>query len=67
MLVYNVDIPLVEITLLIGIIVIILLIESIVLVMLLIKQINKTKQLGEQIEILSESIIGMKNNSGLKR
>lgn len=67
MLVYNVDIPLVEITLLIGIIVIILLIESIILVILLIKQINKTKKLGEQIESLSETIVGVKNSSGMRR
>ena len=67
MLVYNVDIPLVEITLLMGIIVIILLIESIILTVLLIKQINKTKKLGEQIESLSETMMGIKNNSGMKR
>ena len=49
MLMFGVDIPLVEIIFAIALIMFILLIETIVLITLLIKQINKTKKLTEVI------------------
>lgn len=46
MLVFGIDIPLVEIILTLGIIMFLLLIECIVIISLLIKQLNKVKSLS---------------------
>ncbi|MBU0460429.1 MAG: hypothetical protein KKH52_05125 [Nanoarchaeota archaeon] len=48
MLVFGVDIPLVEIILTLGVIMFILLIEGIVIISLLIKQLNKVKDLSKK-------------------
>jgi hypothetical protein len=60
MLVFGVDIPLVEIVFTLAIVIFILLIEAIVVIALLVKQLNKTKKLGELVEKLSETILLIK-------
>ena len=60
MLVFGVDIPLVEVIFVLSIIIFILLIEAIVVISLLVKQMNKTKQLTGLIEKLSSTILEIK-------
>tara|TARA_Y100000310_G_C20440858_1_gene696044 strand:- start:484 stop:705 length:222 start_codon:yes stop_codon:yes gene_type:complete len=60
MLVFGIDVPLVEIVFAISIIILILLIESLVVIMLLLKQMGKTKKVGEAVEKLSEAILQVK-------
>ena len=60
MLVFGIDMPLVEIVFAIAIIILILLIESLVVIMLLLKQMSKTKKVGEAVEKLSEAILQIK-------
>ena len=60
MLVFGIDVPLIEIVFAITIIIIILLVESLVVIMLLIKQMAKTKKVGEAVEKLSEAILQVK-------
>jgi hypothetical protein len=60
MLVFGIDIPLVEVIFALAIIIFILLVESIVIISLLIKQMNKSKKLGTLIEQLSETLLQIK-------
>jgi short subunit fatty acids transporter len=60
MLVFGVDVPLVEVVFTLAIIILILLIESLVVIMLLLKQMGKTKKVGEAVEKLSEAILQVK-------
>ena len=60
MLVYGIEIPLVEIIFVLAIVIFVLMIESIILILLLIKQLNKTKQLSQLTEKLSETILSVK-------
>ena len=60
MLVFGVDIPLVEIVLTIAVIIIILLVQSLIIIVLLMKQMNKTKKVGRAVERLSEAILQVK-------
>jgi hypothetical protein len=60
MLVFGIDIPLVEVIFALAIIIFILLVESIVIISLLIKQMNKSKKLGSLIEQLSETLLQIK-------
>lgn len=60
MLVFGVDVPLVEVVFAMGIIILILLIESLIVIGLLIKQVGKTKKVGEAVERLSEAILQIK-------
>lgn len=62
MLVFGVDIPLIEVIFAVGIIMFILLIETIVVISLLIKQMNKSKRLAELVEKLSDSILDIKRS-----
>ena len=57
---FGIDIPLVEVILALAIIVIILLVESLVVMALLLRQIEKTKKVGEAVEKLSEAILLIK-------
>lgn len=59
-LVGGIDIPLVEILLVMTIIILILLIESIIIIVLLMKQMTKTKKVGLAVERLSEAILQVK-------
>ena len=60
MLVFGIDIPLIEVVIALGIVSFILLVESIVIVILLIKQTHKSKKLVELIEKLSDTILEIK-------
>ena len=60
MIVFGVDIPLVEIIFTMSIIIFILLIESIIVVMVLIKQMNKTKKTHELLQNLSDTLLKIK-------
>ena len=60
MLVYGIEVPLVEIIFSLTIVIFVLMIESIILILLLIKQLNKTKQLSQLTEKLSETILSVK-------
>ncbi|MBS3165990.1 hypothetical protein J4444_02610 [Candidatus Woesearchaeota archaeon] len=60
MLVFGIDIPLIEVILAIGIVIILLLIEAIVIIGLLIKHLNKSRELGELIQKLSQTILSIK-------
>ena len=60
MLVFGVDIPLIEILLALLVMIIILFLEAIIVVGMLIKDMNKTKKLAELIEKLSETILQIK-------
>lgn len=60
MLVFGVDIPLVEMLLALILIVFILLAEAIIVLALLLRQMSKTRKLGELTYQLSESILEMK-------
>ena len=60
MLVFGVDIPLVEVLFVLGIIIGILLVESIVVISLLIKQMNKTNKLASLVQKLSETLLEIK-------
>jgi hypothetical protein len=60
MLVFGVDVPLVEVIFAFAIIIFILFIEAVIVIGLLIKQMNKTKQLSELIEKMSETILAIK-------
>ena len=60
MLVFGVDVPLVELILAIAIILLLLLVEAIVIVSLVIRQLNKAKKQEELLEKLSENILSLK-------
>ena len=60
MLVFGVDVPLVEVIFTLAIILFFLLVESIIVVTLLLKQMNKTKQLSGLIKNLSETLLQIK-------
>ncbi|MBU1112050.1 MAG: hypothetical protein ABIG93_05570 [archaeon] len=60
MLLFGVEVPLVEIIFILAVVMFILLIEMIVVISLLLKEMNKTKHLSELIEKLSETILSIK-------
>jgi uncharacterized protein YggT (Ycf19 family) len=60
MLLFGIDIPLVEILFLLAIITFIILIEAIIIISLLVLQMNKTKKMGELMEKLSEILLEIK-------
>ena len=60
MLVFGIDVPLVEVIFALAIIIFILLVESIVIISLLIKQMNKSKKLGSLIEQPSGTLLQIK-------
>lgn len=59
-LVSGVDIPLVEVILVFGVVVFILLVESIIIISLLVKQLQKTKNVGILLERLSQTLLEIK-------
>ncbi len=59
-LVGGVDIPLIEVILVFGVVVFILLIESIIIIGLLVKQLQKTKNVGVLLERLSQVLLEIK-------
>lgn len=60
MLVFGVDIPLVEIILIFGVVIFILLVESVIIIALLVKQLQKTKNVGVLLEKLSQTLLEIK-------
>ena len=62
MLVFGIDIPLIEILLVFSIIIFILFIEAIVVIALLMSQLNKMKGLASLLDRLSGTILDMKKN-----
>ncbi len=60
MIVFGIDIPLVEIIFTLAVIMFILFIESVFIIMMLVKQMNKTKQMGELIQNLSNTLLEVK-------
>ena len=60
MLVFGIDIPLVEVILVFALIIFIILLEAIVIIALMVKQLNKTKKLGDLIASLSETLLEVK-------
>ena len=60
MLVFGYDVPLVEVIFALVIVIFILFVETIIVIALLIKQLNKTRKLGELIERLSETLLSIK-------
>ena len=61
MLVFGIDIPLVEIIFGLAIIIFILMVESLILISLMVRQMNKTKKLSDLIGKMSETILAIKN------
>ena len=59
-LVGGVDIPLIEVILVFGVVVFILLVESIIIIGLLVKQLQKTKNVGVLLERLSQVLLEIK-------
>ncbi len=59
-LVGGVDIPLVEVLLIFGVVVFILLVESIIIIALLVKQLQKTRNVGLLLERLSQVLLEIK-------
>ncbi len=62
MLVFGVDVPLIEIVIGLVVVIFIMLAEAIIVVSLLMKQLNKSKKLAELIEKLSETMLTVKKN-----
>jgi len=60
MLVFGIDVPLVEIILGILVVVFLLFVEAIILIGLITKQMQKSKRLGDLIEKLSETLLAVK-------
>lgn len=60
MLVFGINVPLVEVMLVMAVIIFILLIEAIVVISLQIRQLNKSRKLGGLIETLSETLLEIK-------
>jgi hypothetical protein len=60
MLIFGVDVPLIEIVFALAVVMFILLLEMIVVIALLLKEMQKTKHLAELVEKLSETILSIK-------
>ena len=60
MIIFGIDVPLVEILFTLTIIMFILFIESIIVVILMFRQMNKTKKLSETIQSISETLLEIK-------
>ena len=60
MLAFCVDIPLVEIILIFCVVIFILLVESVIIIGLLVKQLQKTKNVGILLERLSQILLEIK-------
>ncbi len=60
MLVFGVDIPLVEIMLVFSIIIFILLVEAIFVIMMQMKHLNKAKKMAELMNKLSDTVLAIK-------
>jgi len=60
MLVFGIDIPLVEVILVVGLILFILLVEALVVIGMLMNQMNKMKQVIQLQQKMSETLLAVK-------
>ena len=60
MLVFGIDIPLVEIIFTLALIMFILLVESVILIILMTKHMSKTKKISNLVQKLSDTILQIK-------
>jgi len=60
MLVFGIDVPLIELVLVFAIILFLLLIEAIVVIALMVKQLQKSRQMGEVMEKMSDALLSIK-------
>ena len=60
MLVFGIDIPIVEIILAFALIIFILLVEAIVIIALMVKQLSKAKKLGDLMIQMSDTLLEIK-------
>jgi hypothetical protein len=60
MLVFGIDIPLVEVILVFSILVFIILFEALVIIILMTKQLNKMKQASSLVQKLSETVLAIR-------
>ncbi len=60
MLVFGIDIPLVEVILVVGLIIFILLVEALVVIGMLMNQMNKMKQIIQLQQKMSETLLAVK-------
>ncbi len=60
MLVFGIDVPLVELVIGLALVTFVLLLESLIVVSLLIKQMNKSKRLMELLEKLANTVLAIK-------
>ncbi len=61
MLVFGIDVPLIELILVFSFIIFILLIEAIVVIMLQVKHLNKTKKVTLLLNKLTETVLAIKD------
>ncbi len=61
MLVFGVDVPLIEIVFILAIILFVVLIEVIIIISMLVRQTNKSKDLSMSIERLTEALLNVKH------
>ncbi len=61
MLVFGVDVPLVEVVFALAIVIFFLLVEAIILIGMLINQSNKSRKLADLIENLSKTLLEIKS------
>ena len=60
MLIFGIDVPLIELILAFVIVLFLVLVEAIIIISLLVKQLSKTKKLGDLIEKLSGTLLEIK-------
>ncbi|MBI2661994.1 hypothetical protein HYX11_00870 [Candidatus Woesearchaeota archaeon] len=60
MLVFGVDVPLVELVLVIALIMFVLLIEALVVIGMLLSQMNKTKKTLELVQKMTDTLLALK-------
>ena len=60
MLVFGIDIPLVEVIIVFSILVTIILFEALVIIILMMKQLNKMKQASILVQKLSETVLAIR-------
>ena len=66
MLIFGVDVPLLEVILTFAIIILLILIEAIVIIALISKQLSKMRNMGELLEKLSNVILQIKEKEILE-
>ena len=60
MLVFGIDIPLVEVILVFSILIFIILLEALIIIIIMTKQLNKMKQASSLVQKLSETVLAIR-------